>query len=158
MPRAASASGMPSTPALSHNVSATFTASSYSLRNVAISPTPASVCSSTCSRPTRMCGRRERAAVWSPDSDRDTVSTSRTISSLCTPRSMTMRSMPACCTRRMSSPIVDAAGADLRQEDLVRHGDLAVLVAALLLVRDLILDLQGARTSLDHLFCEHIGS
>src|ERR1700748_86787 len=33
-----------------------------------------------------------------------------------------------------------AAGADLGEEDLVRHGHLAVLVAALLLVRDLVLD------------------
>jgi hypothetical protein len=36
-----------------------------------------------------------------------------------------------------------AAGANLRQEHLVRHGHLAVLVAALLFVRHLIFDLQA---------------
>ena len=74
-----------------------------------MSPTLAAVCSSTCSRPTRMCGRWESAAVWSPESERETVSISRMISSLCTPRSMTMRSMPACFRRRINSPIVSAA-------------------------------------------------
>ena len=50
-----------------------------------------------------------------------------------------------------------AARADLGQEHLVRHGHLAVLVAALLFVGDLIFDLQGARTCFDHLLCEKIG-
>ncbi len=50
-----------------------------------------------------------------------------------------------------------AAGPDLRQEHLVRHGDLAVLMAALLFVGDLIFDLQGARACLDHLLGEQIG-
>ena len=50
-----------------------------------------------------------------------------------------------------------AAGADLRQEHLVRHGDLAVLVAALLLVRDLVLDLERAGARFDHLLGEQIG-
>ena len=49
------------------------------------------------------------------------------------------------------------AGPDLRQEDLVRHGHLAVLMAALLLVRDLVLDLQGAGARFDHLLGEQIG-
>src|SRR3546814_19604439 len=40
-----------------------------------------------------------------------------------------------------------AAGADLRDEILVRHGDLAVLVAALFFVRDLIFDLERAGRS-----------
>ena len=50
-----------------------------------------------------------------------------------------------------------AAGANLREEHLVRHGDLAVLVAALLFVRDLVFDLQGAGARLDHLLGEQIG-
>jgi hypothetical protein len=48
-------------------------------------------------------------------------------------------------------------GVDLREEVLVRHGDLAVLVAALLLVGDLVLDLDGARAGLDHLLGEQVG-
>src|SRR3546814_8121865 len=36
-----------------------------------------------------------------------------------------------------------AAGADLRDEILVRHGDLAVLVTALLFVGDLVFDLRS---------------
>ena len=47
--------------------------------------------------------------------------------------------------------------ADLLQEILVRHGDLAVLVAALLFVRHLIFDLQRAGAGLDHLLGEQIG-
>ena len=50
-----------------------------------------------------------------------------------------------------------AAGADLRDEHFMRHGDLAVLVAALLLVRHLIFDLQGAGACFDHLLGEQIG-
>ena len=50
-----------------------------------------------------------------------------------------------------------AAGADLRQEHLVRHGHLAVLVAALLFVGDLVFDLQRAGTRFDHLLGEQIG-
>ena len=50
-----------------------------------------------------------------------------------------------------------AAGADLGEEVLVRHGDLAVLVAALLLVGDLVLDLQRAGAGLDHLLGQQIG-
>ncbi len=50
-----------------------------------------------------------------------------------------------------------AAGADLRQEHLVRHSHLAVLVAALLFVGDLIFDLQSARARFDHLLGEQIG-
>ena len=50
-----------------------------------------------------------------------------------------------------------AAGADLGEEVLVRHGDLAVLVAALLLVGDLVLDLQRAGARLDHLLGEQVG-
>ena len=50
-----------------------------------------------------------------------------------------------------------AAGAHLRQEDLVRHGHLAVLVAALLFVGDLVFDLQRAGAGLDHLLGEQIG-
>ena len=50
-----------------------------------------------------------------------------------------------------------AAGADLRQEVLVRHSDLAVLVAALLFVGDLVFDLQGAGACFDHLLGEQIG-
>ena len=38
----------------------------------------------------------------------------------------------------------------------MRHGDLAVLVAALLLIRDLVLDLDGARARLDHLLGEQV--
>ena len=50
-----------------------------------------------------------------------------------------------------------AAGADLREEVLVRHGDLAVLVAALLFVGDLVLDLQRAGAGLDHLLGQQVG-
>ncbi len=50
-----------------------------------------------------------------------------------------------------------AAGADLRQEHLVRHRHLAVLVAALLLIGHLVLDLQRARAGFDHLLGEQIG-
>ena len=50
-----------------------------------------------------------------------------------------------------------AAGADLRQEHLVRHRHLAVLVAALLFVGDLVFDLQRAGARLDHLLGEQIG-
>jgi len=50
-----------------------------------------------------------------------------------------------------------AAGPDLRQEHLVRHRHLAVLVAALLFVGDLIFDLQRARAGFDHLLGEQIG-
>ena len=50
-----------------------------------------------------------------------------------------------------------AAGADLGEEVLVRDGDLAVLVTALLLVGDLVLDLQGAGTRLDHLLGQEVG-
>ena len=45
---------------------------------------------------------------------------------------------------------------DLREEVLVRHGDLAVLVAALLLVGDLVLDLDGAGARLDHLLGQQV--
>ena len=48
-------------------------------------------------------------------------------------------------------------GADLLDEILMRHRDLAVLVAALLLVGYLVLDLQGAGAGLDHLLGEQIG-
>ena len=50
-----------------------------------------------------------------------------------------------------------AAGAHLGEEDLVRHGDLAVLVAALLFVGHLVFDLQRAGARLDHLLGEQIG-
>src|SRR3546814_2049496 len=50
-----------------------------------------------------------------------------------------------------------AAGADLRDEILVRHGDLAVLVTALLFVGDLVFDLERAGAGLDHLLGEQIG-
>ena len=50
-----------------------------------------------------------------------------------------------------------AAGANFRQEHLVRHGHLAVLVTALLFVGDLVFDLQGACACFDHLLCEQIG-
>ena len=50
-----------------------------------------------------------------------------------------------------------AHGVDLRDEVLVRNGDLAVLVAALLLVRDLVLDLHGAGARLDHLLGQQVG-
>ena len=50
-----------------------------------------------------------------------------------------------------------AAGANFRQEHLVRHSHLAVLVAALLFVGDLIFDLQRARACFDHLLGEQIG-
>ena len=50
-----------------------------------------------------------------------------------------------------------AAGTNFRQEHLVRDGHLAVLVAALLFVGDLIFDLQRARTCFNHLLCEQIG-
>jgi hypothetical protein len=43
------------------------------------------------------------------------------------------------------------AGADLREEVLVRHRDLAVLVPALLFVADLVLNLERAGSRLDHL-------
>src|SRR5690606_23934642 len=47
--------------------------------------------------------------------------------------------------------------ADLGEEVLVRNRDLAVLVAALLLVRNLVLDLDAARARLDELPGEQIG-
>src|SRR5690606_16157390 len=50
-----------------------------------------------------------------------------------------------------------AAGADLRDELFMRNGDLAILVAALLLIGNLILDLQSAGACLDHLLSEEIG-
>ena len=50
-----------------------------------------------------------------------------------------------------------AAGADLLEEVLVRHGDLAVLVAALLFVRNLIFDLERAGAGFDHLLGEQVG-
>ena len=43
------------------------------------------------------------------------------------------------------------AGANLREEVLVRHGDLAVLVTALFFIGDLVFDLQRAGARLDHL-------
>ena len=46
--------------------------------------------------------------------------------------------------------------ADLLVEFLMRHGDLAVLVAALLFVRHLVLDLQRAGTGFDHLLGEEV--
>ena len=49
------------------------------------------------------------------------------------------------------------AGVDLGQEVGVRHGDLAVLVAALLLVGHLVLDLQRAGAGLDHLLGQQVG-
>jgi hypothetical protein len=50
-----------------------------------------------------------------------------------------------------------ADSADLREEVLVRHGHLAVLVAALLFVRDLVLDLDAAGARFDELLGEEIG-
>ena len=50
-----------------------------------------------------------------------------------------------------------AAGTNLLEEILVRHGDLAVLVTALLFVRDLVLDLQSAGARFDHLLSEKVG-
>ena len=50
-----------------------------------------------------------------------------------------------------------AAGADLLEEVFMRHGDLAVLVAALLFVRHLIFDLQRAGARFDHLLGEQVG-
>jgi hypothetical protein len=50
-----------------------------------------------------------------------------------------------------------AAGAQLLDEVLARHGDLAVLVAALLGVGDLVLDLQAAGAGLDHLLGQQVG-
>ena len=47
--------------------------------------------------------------------------------------------------------------ADLGDEILVRHGHLAVLVAALLFVGNLVLDLQGAGAGLDHFLGQQIG-
>src|SRR3546814_7429012 len=65
---------------------------------------------------------------------------------------------------RDDDPVLDAqfqkgvaAGADLRDEILVRNGDLAILVAALLFIRHLIFDLKRAGTRLDHLLGEEIG-
>ena len=43
------------------------------------------------------------------------------------------------------------------EEVLVRDGDLAVRMPALLLVADLILDLERARARLDHLLGEQVG-
>ena len=61
-----------------------------------------------------------------------------------------VRPAPSESVRVTMTPSVDAqleegvaAGADLGEEVLVRHRDLAVLVAALLLVGDLVLDLQA---------------
>ena len=48
-------------------------------------------------------------------------------------------------------------GADLGDEVLVRHGHLAILVAALLFVRHLIFDLQRASAGFDHLLGQQIG-
>jgi hypothetical protein len=50
-----------------------------------------------------------------------------------------------------------AHGADLGQEVFVRHGDLAVLVAALLLVRHLVFDLDAAGARFDHLLGHQVG-
>ena len=72
-----------------------------------MSPADSTRCS-TCSLPTRMCGSRGVAGA-EPRSARATVCTSSVISSGSTPPSMTIRSMPACCRRRISSPIVSAA-------------------------------------------------
>ena len=47
--------------------------------------------------------------------------------------------------------------ADLREEVLVRNGDLAVLVAALLFVGHLVFDLQRAGAGFDHLLGKQIG-
>ena len=46
---------------------------------------------------------------------------------------------------------------DLGQETCVRHGDLAILMAALLDVRDLVFDLDGTGAGLDHLLGQEIG-
>ncbi len=48
-------------------------------------------------------------------------------------------------------------GVDLGDEVLVGHGDLAVLVAALLLVGHLVLELDTAGTGLDHLLGQQVG-
>ncbi len=50
-----------------------------------------------------------------------------------------------------------AAGANLRKEDVVRHGHLAVLMSALLFVRDLVFDLERASARFDHLPGEQVG-
>ena len=50
-----------------------------------------------------------------------------------------------------------AAGADLGEEVLVRNGDLAVLVAALLFVGHLVFDLERAGAGFDHLLGEQVG-
>ena len=50
-----------------------------------------------------------------------------------------------------------AHGADLREEVLVRHGDLAVLVAALLFVRHLVFQLNAAGARFDHLLGQQVG-
>ena len=49
------------------------------------------------------------------------------------------------------------ASTDFLQEVFVGHGDFTILVATLLFVRNLIFDLQGARTCFDHLLGEQIG-
>ncbi len=46
---------------------------------------------------------------------------------------------------------------ELRNEVLVGNGDFAVLVTALLLVRDLVFDLDGAGACLDHLLGQQVG-
>jgi hypothetical protein len=46
---------------------------------------------------------------------------------------------------------------DLREEVLVRHGDLAVLVTALLLVGDLVFDLDAAGARLDEFLGQQVG-
>lgn len=51
----------------------------------------------------------------------------------------------------------EAAGAQLLDEVLARHGHLAVLMAALLGVRHLVLDLEAAGAGLDQLLGEQIG-
>jgi len=50
-----------------------------------------------------------------------------------------------------------AHGADLGQEVFVRHRDLAVLVAALLFVRHLVLELDAAGARFDHLLGQQVG-
>ena len=49
-----------------------------------------------------------------------------------------------------------AASANFREEVFVRNGNFTILVAALFLVRDLVLDLKGASTGFNHLLCEKI--